>query len=36
MSYVDITDGDGRNMVDMVKLYIHIIRAANCSSKVSQ
>ena len=37
MPSVDIADGDGRNMVEMVyKSYIHVIGAANCSQKFSQ
>lgn len=36
MPTVDIADGDGRDMVDRDKLYIHIIGAPNCSTNVSQ
>ena len=36
MPTVDIADGDGRDMADMDKLYIHIIGAPNCSTNVSQ
>ena len=36
MPSVDISDRDRRDMVDIVKLYIHIIEAMNCFSKVSQ
>ena len=36
MPSVDIADGDGRDMVDMDTLYIHIIGAPKCSTDVSQ